>query len=318
MGERDKSRDFIRGALGGRCGLAVVAASLQGCYWVLQELGGAEHMRRTSLDWTDLRPASSSEKLHQDRNARQATLGPANMSQEKISVYNLADLKNTSDDAIPNYLNSLRFTQSHRLTDVRLALGYSALAVAVACFMWDRQLGFDSTKYYSAGAVIVYLVLNGALVLWSRNVEGATVYVGTSPSDETVSIATSVEKYTPIYNVEITVSSSKAGTKAQKIALSRPFSEWFDGAGTFVAAPFQSMFATAVPAIGHADPKRAASATATVQPASTAAPETTYTSAMLDILASASAAEGSYTSGTEKPGAATGSVGKKGGKRRKV
>ncbi len=74
------------------------------------------------------------------------------VSQEKISVYNIAgawparanqtpcakkpkeltrkgwpDLKNTSDDAIPNYLNSLKIKQSHYLTDVRLALGYSAL-----------------------------------------------------------------------------------------------------------------------------------------------------------------------------------------------
>lgn len=97
-----------------------------------------------------------------------------------------ADLKNTSDDAIPNYLNSLRFVQSHRLTDVRLALGYGALSVAVACFLWDWKLGFDSTKYYSAVAVVIYMALNVALTFWSRNVEGATIYVGKSPNGETV------------------------------------------------------------------------------------------------------------------------------------
>ncbi|CAK7566697.1 MAG: hypothetical protein SEPTF4163_004648 [Sporothrix epigloea] len=240
------------------------------------------------------------------------------MSQEKISVYNLADLKNTSDDAIPNYLNSLKFTQSHRLTDVRLAIGYSALAVAVACFLWDHKLGFDNTKYYSAVAVLVYLVLNVALSFWSRNVEGATVYVGTSPSKETVSIATSVEKYTPIYNVEITITSSNAKTAPLKVVLSRPFSEWFDSAGTFVSAPFQTMFATAVPAIGQADPKHVALATATGQPASTASSETVYSPAILDMLAKASATDSSYASGSDKPGSATGSVGKKGGKRRKA
>jgi signal peptidase complex subunit 2 len=84
----------------------------------------------------------------------------------------------------------LRFVQSHRLTDVHLALGYGALSVAVACFLWDWKLGFDSTKYYSAVAVLVYMALNVALTFWSRNVEGAvkgaTVYVGTSPSGETV------------------------------------------------------------------------------------------------------------------------------------
>ncbi|CAK7241165.1 MAG: hypothetical protein STHCBS139747_002624 [Sporothrix thermara] len=243
------------------------------------------------------------------------------MSQEKISVYNLADLKNTSDDAIPNYLNSLKFTQSHRLTDVRLAIGYGALAVASACFVWDWKLGFDSTKYYSAAAVVIYMVLNIALWLWSRNVEGATVYVGTAPSGETVSIATSVEKYTPIYNVEITVTSPKANTAPKKIAFSRPFSEWFDSAGSFIAAPFQTVFATAVPVIGQADPKRVASATtsAPAQPAPTSADvDTAYSPAMLEMLAKASAVDAAAVSGDSDTGVATGSAGKKGGKRRKA
>ncbi|CAK7208915.1 hypothetical protein SBRCBS47491_000259 [Sporothrix bragantina] len=237
------------------------------------------------------------------------------MSQEKIAVYNLADLKNTSDDAIPNYLTSLKFTQSHRLTDVRLAIGYGALVVAVACFVWDWKLGFDSTKYYSAAAVLVYMGLNIALSLWSRIVEGATIYVGTSPSGETVSIATSVEKYTPIYNVEITVTSPKANTAPKKISISRPFSEWFDSAGTFVAAPFQSVFATAVPAIGQADPKRVASASTAAQPASAAALDTAYSPAMLEMLAKASAAD---VGGDSDSAVATGSMSKKGGKRRKA
>lgn len=96
------------------------------------------------------------------------------------------DLKNTSDDAIPNYLNSLKFKQSHTLTDVRLTLGYSAFAISAACFFWDYKLGFDSTKYYTAAAVALYAILNGALTLWSFFVEKNIVYVGTAPSGEKV------------------------------------------------------------------------------------------------------------------------------------
>ncbi|KIH91263.1 signal peptidase protein complex [Sporothrix brasiliensis 5110] len=243
------------------------------------------------------------------------------MSQEKISVYNLADLKNTSDDAIPNYLNSLRFVQSHRLTDVRLALGYGALAVAVACFLWDYKLGFDSTKYYSALAVLVYMALNVALTYWSRYVEGATVYVGTSPSGETITIATSVEKYTPVYNVDITIT-SKSKAVAQKIAVSRPFSEWFDSAGSFIAAPFQAVLATAVPAIGQADPRRVASvapateASAAPAPAPATSSQAAYSPAVLEMLAAGAAADASESdSGVAT---ATGTAGKKSGKRRKA
>jgi hypothetical protein len=97
------------------------------------------------------------------------------------------DLKNTSDDAIPNYLNSLSFKQSHTLGDVRLALGYSAFAICAACFCWDYKLGFEDTKYYSAAAVALYTLLNGALTLWVWLVEGGTVYVGTSKAGDKVS-----------------------------------------------------------------------------------------------------------------------------------
>lgn len=135
------------------------------------------------------------------------------MAAEKISLYNLAgmllpfyavsaitpwlsmgradnasDLKNTSDDALPNYLNSLKFKQSHTLTDVRLAVGYGAFVLAAACFGWDYRFGFDNTKYYTAGAVVAYAVLNAFLTFWITSVERGTVYQGTAPSGERVSL----------------------------------------------------------------------------------------------------------------------------------
>lgn len=94
------------------------------------------------------------------------------------------DLKNTSDDAVTNYLNSLKFKQSHTLTDIRLALGYLAFAISAATFYWDYKLGFDSTKYYTAAAVAVYTCLNGALTFWIWGVEKGKIYVGTSPGGD--------------------------------------------------------------------------------------------------------------------------------------
>lgn len=105
----------------------------------------------------------------------------------------LPDLKNTSDDAIPNYLNSLNFTQSHFLTDVRLGLGYSAFAIAAACFAWDYQLGFESTKYFTAAAVALYTLVNGALTLWITFREKGIIYEGVTPTGEKVCISSSFE-----------------------------------------------------------------------------------------------------------------------------
>ncbi|RYC64853.1 hypothetical protein CHU98_g1363 [Xylaria longipes] len=176
-------------------------------------------------------------------------------SQERITVHNLADLKNTSDDAIPNYLNSLKFRQDHSLVDTRLALGYGAFAIAAACFLWDYKLGFESTKWYTAAAVALYSLINGALTIWITFVEKATVYQGTAAD----------------------------GTK--KIEFARSFTEWFDVQGHFVALPFQTMLATTVPLIAKADPKRAAAA---LPPTSSASSDFLNVDAQtLDALAAA-------------------------------
>ena len=90
-----------------------------------------------------------------------------------------ADLKNTTDDALPNYLTSLKFQQSHLLTDVRLALGYSAVALTAAIFLLDRQYGWDKTKDVTLWAVIIYFVLNTALNAWTMFVEKGQIFVGT-------------------------------------------------------------------------------------------------------------------------------------------
>ncbi|KAI0111583.1 SPC25-domain-containing protein [Daldinia grandis] len=175
-------------------------------------------------------------------------------SQERIAVHNLADLKNTSDDAIPNYLNSLKFKQDHRLIDTRLALGYGAFAIAAACFAWDYKLGFEATKYYTAAAVAVYALINGILTYWIGFVEKGTVYEGFAPDGSKISISTSTMKNIPIYNVKITVTPKNGAPET--IELARSFTEWFDVQGHFIARPFQTVFATAVPLIAKADPKR--------------------------------------------------------------
>ncbi|KAI0184121.1 microsomal signal peptidase 25 kDa subunit [Xylaria flabelliformis] len=177
-------------------------------------------------------------------------------SQERISVHNLADLKNTSDDAIPNYLNSLKFKQDHTLVDTRLALGYGAFAIAAACFLWDYKLGFEDTKWYTAAAVALYTIINGALTLWISFVEKGTVYQGTASDGTKISVSTSTKKNEPTYYVVVEI--TPKGGAAQTIEFARSFTEWFDVQGHFIALPFQTMLATTVSPIGKADPKRAA------------------------------------------------------------
>ncbi len=167
----------------------------------------------------------------------------------------IIDLKNTSDDAIPAYLNSLSFTQSHTLTDVRLALGYTAFAICAATFYWDYTFGFESTKLYTTVAVAIYTILNGALTYWIWGVEKGTVYVGTNKEGTRISVSTKTEKHKPVYNVTIKIT-GKGEKKAKVVSLKKPFTQWFDKAGHFVALPFQQVFASNVELIGNADPTK--------------------------------------------------------------
>ncbi|KAK4170127.1 microsomal signal peptidase 25 kDa subunit-domain-containing protein [Cladorrhinum sp. PSN259] len=232
-------------------------------------------------------------------------------SQEKITVYNLADLKNTTDDALTNYLTSLKFTQSHRLTDVRLAIGYSAFLLCAACFGWDYKYGFDNTKTYTAVAVAIYTVLNSILTFWIFYVEKGTVYEGTSPSGKTtIKVSSSTNKNEPVYRLTVEVKNKDGGKDVLKI--DREFKEWFDAAGRFVAAPFQTVLATGVPAIGAVDIKRVQAAVNKKEEAAAEGVTAGYTPELLEALANAAvvgSAEGSADSGTDA---------KKGGKRRKA
>lgn len=103
----------------------------------------------------------------------------------------MVDLKNTTDDALPNYLTSLKFKQTHSLTDVRLALGYSAVLIAAITFYADYKLGWDKTKAATFWAVLIYFTLNGALTFWIWGVEKGTVFTGEidQPSTETTLVS---------------------------------------------------------------------------------------------------------------------------------
>ncbi|KKA27623.1 hypothetical protein TD95_001723 [Thielaviopsis punctulata] len=173
---------------------------------------------------------------------------------EKISVYNLSDLKNTSDDAIPNYLNSIKFKQVHFLADVRLGLGYAAVFIAAGCFAWDYKLGFDATKSYTAIAVALYAVLNGLMTLWSFFIEQHTVYEGMAPDGSKLTLGTRTTKGSPVYQVNATVVAPDG--KTRRLEFEAPFASWFDEAGRFVALPFQQMLATNIALIGTVDPER--------------------------------------------------------------
>jgi signal peptidase complex subunit 2 len=100
------------------------------------------------------------------------------MAESHISPYNLSDLKNTTDDALGNYLRSLSFTQDNSKTDIKLAVGYAAVVIAAATFAADYKLGWEATKNWTAVAVVAYAALNGLFSYWLWFVERGLVFEG--------------------------------------------------------------------------------------------------------------------------------------------
>jgi len=180
------------------------------------------------------------------------------MTNPTIQVYSLPDLKNTTDDALPNYLTSLKFEQSHFLTDVRLALGYSAITIAAITFYFDYTLGWDKTKEYTLWAVLAYFTLNGALTLWTWFAEKGKIFTG-ERNGTILTIASHVPKHKPIYNLKVRYNNAKTDLPFdwQELEISAPFTKWFAADGQFIAKPFQDWLAAEVPIVGQAAAKNA-------------------------------------------------------------
>ncbi len=100
------------------------------------------------------------------------------MGDTKISPHSLAELKNTTDDALGNYLRGLKFEQDNTRLDVRLAIGYASVVIAAATFAADYKLGWEATKTWTAVAVVAYALLNGAFTYWMWAVEKGCVFTG--------------------------------------------------------------------------------------------------------------------------------------------
>ena len=172
----------------------------------------------------------------------------------KIAVHSLSDLKNTTDDALPNYLHSLRFQQKHTQTDVRLLLGWSAVAISGSLFYFDWKFGWDATKAYTLPAVVAYFILNSAFTYWIYFVEAGTIYEGEGKAGK-IRIASSTKKHTPIYECTVTFQPAPYNSNPEQVIKIRaPFTRWFTSDGYFIAKPFQQWLASEVPVVGAADP----------------------------------------------------------------
>jgi hypothetical protein len=167
-------------------------------------------------------------------------------------------------------MNSLGFKQSNILTDIRLAIGFTACAIAGATFYYDYTLGWDKTKAATLYAVVAYFTLNTLLTWWIWWVEGGKVYIGErdgvkvlsrravsragwgEPSADLCVVQVVLEshsdKYSPVYELKIT---QTVNGKATTTTAKNSFSGWFNQLGYFVEKPFMAFIQNSIPALSE-------------------------------------------------------------------
>jgi signal peptidase complex subunit 2 len=184
------------------------------------------------------------------------------MSQpQKVPLYSLPDLKSAIDTTIPTLLTSLpkpyTLTQSHLYTNVRLALGYSAVLIAGALFYLDYRHGWDVTKPYTLPACVLYFLLNGALTLWVYVFEKSLIFSGRREGGQKLTLRSYVEKPKPEYILGIEYASPDGGKKWQDVNVAVPFAKLFSVQGYLQKAELRKWLAREVEVVGMALPEEA-------------------------------------------------------------
>ncbi|KAK9314768.1 microsomal signal peptidase 25 kDa subunit [Lipomyces starkeyi] len=163
----------------------------------------------------------------------------------KVNLSSLPDIKNATDDEIVKILSGKGYTQLFNLIDIRLTLGFLSVIVAAAAGGYDYYVGFEKAKTYTAIGVSIYFVLNMALTIWIMYFEKGTIYQG-SKDGKKISVMSATKKYTPIYDLKVTETTTSQSTQAKK-----PFTEFFDSHGYIVRKPLEEWLDGIITSVVH-------------------------------------------------------------------
>lgn len=119
-----------------------------------------------------------------------------------INIYSTPDLRQTLDEALPTVFSRLGYTQSFRLIDMKLAIGYSIAVVAGVSFILDKKMKFDEALTYQKLLVVAYMILSTVFWYFTKHIEKGVTFSGSSGKDN-ITVVTKMKKYSSLYEVAI-------------------------------------------------------------------------------------------------------------------
>lgn len=195
-------------------------------------------------------------------------VSPEERETVKINNMNQTDLKNACDDALKRYLSRpTLFKQIYLHTDVRLALGWAGVFVAVATGVYGYKVDFETAKPLVWAGFLLYMLLTGLQTAYAYFVEGDIVFVGKrktfskrivteriTVSSRTLPVSSStcsspspskssLESSAPSYELSVSYVQSAGGGRSLlskgRSRSSRSYADFFDANGVMAQATFE-------------------------------------------------------------------------------
>ncbi|EIW78447.1 hypothetical protein CONPUDRAFT_138723 [Coniophora puteana RWD-64-598 SS2] len=212
---------------------------------------------------TPSRRASSSSLPEKPPGPLSVPVSPDERETVKINNMNQTDLKNACDDALKRYLSRpTLFKQIYLHTDVRLALGWAGVFVAVATGVYGYKVDFETAKPLVWAGFLLYLLLTGLQTAYAYFVEGDVVFVGkrktfskrivteritissrTLPVSSPISPNSISQSSSPSYELAVSYVQSAAGGRSLlskgRSRASRSYASFFDAKGVMAQATFE-------------------------------------------------------------------------------
>ncbi|BFZ53304.1 Signal peptidase complex subunit 2 [Savitreella phatthalungensis] len=164
-----------------------------------------------------------------------------------VNLYNLTELRTTTDDAVAATLAETDLQRSHFYADVRLALGYVAVISAAAAGYHDWKVGFEAAKAYTLVGVLLYFAAYGGMVGWQWFIERGMFYEGRRGT-QLIQLRSTTSKTEPVYKLQITVK-DKSSARPRTTHHQELFTKWFDVDGNIVKEPLATWVSSIVQSV---------------------------------------------------------------------
>ncbi|EDO16186.1 hypothetical protein Kpol_1014p1 [Vanderwaltozyma polyspora DSM 70294] len=121
-----------------------------------------------------------------------------------INVYSIPELRQTLDEALSPTLKRLGYIESHHLTDLKLAIGYSITLTAATSFYLDKKFSYSESLVYQKILVAAYFILSVIFWWFNKFIQNDISYVGENKNKkEKLVLKTKFIDNDPIYKINI-------------------------------------------------------------------------------------------------------------------